>query len=148
MATHYRGTPTETRALNTYIKLMRATDSLGGRLAGQLDLAGLTECQFGVVEALLHLGPLSQKELGAKLLRSGGNITMVIDNLEKRSLVRRERGVEDRRVVIVHLTDSGRRAISRLFPKHVDRIVAELSVLTPAEQDELGRLCKKLGKRA
>lgn len=147
MPTHYRGTATETRALNAFIKLMRAADSVGRRLLGQLEMAGLTEGQFGVLEALLHLGPLNQKELGAKLLRSGGNMTMVIDNLEKRGLVRRERDTEDRRVVIVHLTDAGRRAISKVFPKHVDRIVAELSVLSASEQDELGRLCKKLGKR-
>lgn len=146
MGTHYRGTKDEVRALNAFIKLVRATDSLGARLNGSLAGAGLTDGQFGVLEALYHLGPLHQRELGAKLLRSGGNVTMVVDNLEKRGLVRRERGVEDRRFVTVHLTDAGRRLIARLFPRHAARVTAEMSVLTPAEQDELGRLCRKLGK--
>jgi MarR family 2-MHQ and catechol resistance regulon transcriptional repressor len=146
MGTHYRGTKDEVRALNAFIKLVRAADSVGARLKDSPAEAGLTDGQFGALEALYHLGPLHQRELGAKLLRSGGNVTMVVDNLEKCGLVRRERGVEDRRFVTVHLTDAGRRLIARLFPRHAARVTAEMSVLTPAEQDELGRLCRKLGK--
>jgi MarR family 2-MHQ and catechol resistance regulon transcriptional repressor len=147
MATRYQGTRDEVRALNTFIKLTRAAESVAARLSGGLTDAGLTESQFGALEALYHLGPLHQRELGAKLLRSSGNITMVVDNLEKRGLVRRERGVEDRRFITVHLTEAGRRLIARIFPRHAARIAAELAVLTPQEQEELGRLCRKLGKR-
>jgi MarR family 2-MHQ and catechol resistance regulon transcriptional repressor len=146
MGTHYRGTKDEVRALSAFIKLVRAAESVGARLSPGLAKVGLTEGQFGALEALYHLGPLHQRELGAKLLRSGGNVTMVVDNLEKRGLVRRERGVEDRRFVTVHLTDAGRRLIARIFPRHAARVTEEMSVLTPAEQDELGRLCRKLGK--
>jgi MarR family 2-MHQ and catechol resistance regulon transcriptional repressor len=147
MATRYQGTPHEVRALNTFIKLTRAAESVAARLSGGLTDAGLTESQFGALEALYHLGPLHQRELGAKLLRSSGNITMVVDNLEKRGLVRRERGVADRRFITVHLTEAGRRLIARIFPRHAARIAAELAVLAPQEQEELGRLCRKLGKR-
>ena len=58
--------------------------SLTADLTRQIGSADLTMGQFGVLEALLHLGPMCQQELGAKLLRSGSNITIVIDNLEKR----------------------------------------------------------------
>jgi CDP-glucose 4,6-dehydratase len=44
---------------------------------------------------------MSQSEIGAKLLKSSGNVTLVVDNLEKRGLVRRERDSDDRRVVTV-----------------------------------------------
>jgi len=84
--------------------------------------------------------------LAKKRLRSAGNITMVIDNLEKHGLVRREPGVDDRRVNMVHLTDAGRELITRVFPGHVHAILREMGVLTPVEQDELGRLCRKLGR--
>jgi MarR family transcriptional regulator, 2-MHQ and catechol-resistance regulon repressor len=147
MGSHYKGTREEVRALGTFIKLTRAAESFAARLSGLITEDGLTESQFGALEALFHLGPLCQRDLGAKLLRSSGNVTMVVDNLEKRGLVRRERGGEDRRYVTVHLTAEGRRLIGRLFPKHVARVVAEMSILTPAEQEELGRLCRKLGKR-
>jgi MarR family 2-MHQ and catechol resistance regulon transcriptional repressor len=147
MATKYHGTRDERRALDAYIKLNRAGDSLNARLSGSIVSSGLTECQFGVLEALLHLGPLHQRELAYKLLRTGGNITLVVDNLEKQGLVRRQRERDDRRFIKVHLTSAGRRLIERIFPAHADRIVREFAVLTPAEQDELGRLCRKLGKQ-
>src|SRR5918912_1458253 len=131
MGTKYRGSAAEVRALDALIKLSRAAESTDARLAGLLDEAGLTDGQFGVLETLYHLGPLHQRELGAKLLRSSGNVTLVVDNLEKRGLVRRERGVEDRRFVTVHLTEAGRRLIARLFPRHAARITAEMNVLTP-----------------
>lgn len=83
MGTHFKGTPTEQRTLNAFIKLMRATESLNSRLNKHLSDADLTVSQFGTLEALLHLGPLNQRTIGEKLLKSGGNVTMVIDNLER-----------------------------------------------------------------
>ena len=145
MGTRHRGPKAEVRALDAFIKLMRAADSVSARLSGDTAGHGLTGSQLGVLEALYHLGPLCQRDLGAKLLSSSGNITLVVDNLEKRALVRRERQTEDRRFILVHLTDEGRGLIARVFPRHAARITEEMSVLTPAEQEELGRLCRKLG---
>jgi MarR family 2-MHQ and catechol resistance regulon transcriptional repressor len=83
--------------------------------------------------------------LGEKLLRSGGNITLVIDNLEKHGLVRRERQTEDRRTIVIHLTPKGMRLIKRVFPGHARMILKEMSQLKPKEQEDLRRLCRKLG---
>ena len=134
------------KALNTYVKLMRAAESLTARVHKHLVPVGLTVSQFGVLEALYHLGALSQKDLGRKILRSSGNITLVVDNLEKRGLVKRERDRTDRRFFIVHLTDKGKRLIRRIFPPHAALIAEELSVLSDAEQQKLGDLCKKVGR--
>jgi MarR family 2-MHQ and catechol resistance regulon transcriptional repressor len=147
MPTHYQGPPEATLALDTWIKLNRSVDAFGARLAQRGTLSGLTISQFGVLESLHHLGPLRPCDIGAKLLRSGSDITLVVDNLEKRGLVRRERDLHDRRAVNVSLTDAGRDLIAHVFPEHVEAIVTEMSVLTPGEQAELGRLCRKLGKR-
>ncbi|MGB5747499.1 MAG: MarR family transcriptional regulator [Desulfobacterales bacterium] len=145
MTAKYRCDTFEARALKTYVKLMRATESMTTRAHRQLSTFGLTFSQFGVLEALYHLGPMSQSEIGQKILRSSGNMTMVIDNLEKRKLVRRERNRADRRFYIIHLTDEGKKLISNIFPSHAAEIARELDVLTPSEQQTLGRLCKKLG---
>ncbi len=83
MGTHYDGSESEVKTLNAFIKLMRASESINNRLNRHLAEQDLTVSQFGVLEALLHLGPLNQKSLAEKLLKSGGNITLVIDNLEK-----------------------------------------------------------------
>ena len=145
MRGRYRGNKTESRALRTYVKLMRAAESVTARTHRHLSSTGLTISQFAVLEALYQLGSLSQREIGQKILRSSGNITMVIDNLEKSELVRRKRSEADRRFFIVHLTDRGYHLINKIFPPHAAVIAEDLGALTAAEQDALGRLCKKLG---
>jgi MarR family 2-MHQ and catechol resistance regulon transcriptional repressor len=136
------------QALDAYIKLMRAADSVTAALNRLLAECGLTISQFGTLEALFHLGPLGQTQIGSKLLKSSGNVTMVVDNLEKRGLVRRERGSADRRCVTVHLTRQGRSLISEMFPRHVAGVVRQMSALSLSEQQELARLCRRLGRRA
>lgn len=145
MPTHYTGTSDEVRALDTLIKLNRATESLWSFLSHGLAEVGITQGQLSVLEALLHLGPMSQGELGRKLLRSNPNMTAVIDNLERDGLVKRERSVEDRRVVKVLLTPEGEKLITAAFPGHAARVTRALASLAPEEQQELARLCKKLG---
>jgi MarR family 2-MHQ and catechol resistance regulon transcriptional repressor len=145
MGTHYQGTKSEVVTLNAFIKLMRSVESLNNRLNRHLSDADLTVSQFGVLEVLHHLGPLNQRAIGEKLLKSGGNITMVIDNLEKCGHVRREKDPSDRRAVLIHLTKSGKEFIEAFFPKHLEKIKEEFSVLTDDEKKELGRICKKLG---
>ena len=145
MSTQYKGSKEEVRALDTYIKLVRAAESLMNKVYRCNGMDGLTVSQFGVLEALFHVGPLCQRELGEKILKSSGNITMVIDNLEKQHLVERKRDRGDRRYVTVHLTEAGRERIAAIFPGHLERIIRELGVLSAAEQDSLSQLCRTLG---
>lgn len=145
MPTHYTGSRAELRVLNTFIKLKRCVDSLSTRLAERNTIGDLTFSQFGVLEALYHLGSLTQGEVSAKILKSGSNLTTVIDNLERAGLVCRERDTKDRRVIHVHLTEAGTRKIAAVLPGHVAALVEEFSVLSAREQETLGALCKKLG---
>jgi MarR family transcriptional regulator, 2-MHQ and catechol-resistance regulon repressor len=144
----YKGPATQVRALDAYIKLTRASETLAAALGRSLAREGLTTGQLGVLEALLHVGAMNERELGRKLLRSGGNVTTVLDNLERRGQIQRARSTEDRRCVTVRLTPKGRRFISGVFPGHAARIAAAMNVLSAAEQEELGRLCRKLGRAA
>ncbi len=146
MGTKYKGNKGEINALNAFININRAVDSIGIRISKKRSDRGLTQSQFGVLEALLHLGPLCQKEIAQKLLVSGGNITMVIDNLEKRSLVKRIRSEQDRRYFNVQLTKEGESLIKDIFPEHVKAIVKEFESLTQEEQITLRNLSRKLGR--
>ncbi len=147
MPTHYQGTPEEELALDTYIKLTRATDTINARLSIASSMQGLTISQFGVLEALYHLGPQAQNILGEKILKSNSNMTTVIDNLEKMQLVHRERAKDDRRKIIVHLTNDGLNLIKDIFPKHVRAIEQQFSVLSAEEKQLLCDLLRKLGKQ-
>ena len=133
------------RSLNTYTKLMRAAEAVTSRVHRVLAEPKLSISQFGVMEALYHKGPLCQKDIAAKILKSSGNMTMVIDNLEKCGLVRRERDNEDRRFFTIHLTETGKALIAVVFEDVEASIVREMSSLDDCELETLGNLCKKLG---
>ena len=145
MPTKFKGTRAETTALNAFIKLQRAADSLNDRLMPVMEEHGLTFSQFGVLEALYHLGPLCHTELAQKILRSGGNLTLVAKNLERNGWVRPVPAPEDKRVRRLALTPKGKSVIEKAFRHHLANLVKQMSALTAAEQEELGRLSKKLG---
>lgn len=145
MGTKYDGTPTEKRALDTYIKLTRAAETILTKTNAHLSQYDLTTTQFGVLEALYHLGSQSQGDLAAKLLTSTGNLTTVLKNIEKRGLITRDRDPNDNRYRVICITEKGRTLIDSILQPHVAGIVYAMGVLTRDEQDELARLCKKLG---
>lgn len=145
MGTHFKGNKEELLALTSWIKLSRASDSVFKRIKPSMVQNNLTTTQFAVLELLLHLGPMSQKTISEKLLRSSGNIVKVIDNLERDRLVIRKPDLNDRRAYQVVLTERGEEIIKTIFPNHVKSIVESFSTLNEEEQVELSRLCKKLG---
>lgn len=145
MPTHYQGTKEEIQALDAFIKMTRANTAFQARVLAHGVLGNLTLSQFGVLEALYHLGPLCQGVLSQKLLTSTGNMTLVLDNLEKGGLVRRVRSLEDRRMVLIELTEAGKALIARVMPLQVQSITEEMGVLSLEEQALLARLCRKLG---
>jgi MarR family transcriptional regulator, 2-MHQ and catechol-resistance regulon repressor len=148
MPTHFKGCKETERALSAYINLIRASDSIVSKASAQLEESGITLGQFAVLEALHHLGPMCQHTLAEKLLRSGGNVTLVVDNLERRGWVRRERQTDDRRTVQIRMTPQGARLIAKVFPEHAAAITKIMNELTENEQEELRRLAGKLGHGA
>ncbi len=142
----YRGSKKETLALSTFVKLIRTTETVSANIHSHLKDIGLTVSQFGVLEALYHLGPMCQKDIAEKILKSTGYITTVVDKLAKRGLVVRERNDADRRYFNILLTKEGSALVKNLFPSHAGRITEAMNRLTMAEQKELGRLCKKISE--
>lgn len=136
----------EEDALRLWINLARCYVTFSRAVACKVAEYDLTAPQFGVLEALYHLGPLSLGELAEKLLVTGGNVTYVMDRLEAQDLVVRERSGDDRRVVRAHLTTKGRATIDAVFPGHVDFIRDLVGVLEPPDRDTLRTLLKRLGK--
>ena len=142
--TRFKGTKQEVSALGALVKLMRASESVSSDVHRQLADFRLSVSQFGILEALYHLGPMCQKDIAEKILKSAGNITMVVDNLEKRGLVVREKSSVDRRIHRIRLTGKGNLLIAEIFPDHAKRIRERMAVLSAEELKELSRLLKKL----
>jgi MarR family 2-MHQ and catechol resistance regulon transcriptional repressor len=136
------------KAVRVYVKLMRASRAVTARVEPRLTETCLTTTQLGVLEAVLHKGPMTQRDLGRRVLTSPGNMTDVIDKLEGRGLLRRTRAPGDRRAVRIELTENGQALIEDLFPDHARDIAAAMAPLSHAELDVLDGLLRRLGHGA
>ena len=133
-------------ALRLWIALARCYSSFAKAVSVKIQEYGLTTPQFGVLEALYHLGPLSLGELAEKLLVTGGNVTYVMDRLEQQQLVYRSRSGDDRRVIQAKLTPDGRALVEGVFQGHAEYIEHLTRHVDEVERTRLKSLLKKLGK--
>lgn len=133
--------------LSTYIKLVRAAESVSTRAHKHLSKVKLSFGQFAVIEALYQLGCMCQKDLAAKILKTPRNITMIVDNLEKRKIVKRERNKGDRRYWDIHLTKIGEQLFEETFPRHLKGLHKEMGILNNDELKILGDLCRIIGTK-
>lgn len=110
-------------------------------------IAGLGMClsDFGVLEALLHKGPLTVNELGAKVLLTSGSMTAALDRLEHRGLVEREEGDADRRVRVIRLTQAGTRLIRKAFEDHRKAMDLAAAGISGKDREALIDLLRQLG---
>ncbi len=145
MRTNQQYGPKAEMALGLWVKLARAYSTLNKETAHDIAGYGVTTPQFGVLECLGHLGPLPMGELSRKLLVSGGNTTVVVQNLIRQGYVERSRAKNDRRTIVVKLTPKGMAWFREVFPKHAEFIVRLTSHLDEKEQRILGDLLRKLG---
>lgn len=132
-------------ALSLWVKLGRAFAAFNKRTIEDIRRYNLTEPQFDVLQTLGHLGPLTFGQLCDKLFVSGGNMTVVVDNLEKSGIVERVPSASDRRVKLVQLTAKGKKLFDEVFVQHIGCVQKIASILTEREQQQLSRLLKKLG---
>lgn len=130
--------------LKTIIALRRCIQSIDKKEITLIKEGGLTLSQFGVLEVLYHKGDLRISEIIKKTLSTGGNMTVVIDNLEKESLVTRYKDPSDRRAFLISITQKGKNLIESIFPKHLENINEILSELSMQDKNILIYLLKKI----
>jgi MarR family transcriptional regulator, 2-MHQ and catechol-resistance regulon repressor len=131
--------------VDLWLILWRAFRAMEGHAGQSIAVIGLCWSDFGVMEALLHKGPLAVKALGEKVLLASGSMTAAIDRLERRGWVTRGNDPEDRRSRIVRLTTQGHKTIEVLFGEHERDMEQAAEVLSRAERARLMDLLGKLG---
>lgn len=135
-------------SLDLYIALSRASQWVIAHADRDIRRHGLNRTEFGVLELLYHKGAQPIQQIGGKILMSSGNITYVVDKLEKKQLAVRKASTEDRRLIFAEITDQGKQFIENVFPAHAKVIERAVSGLSPEEKETASRLLKKLGKFA
>jgi MarR family transcriptional regulator, 2-MHQ and catechol-resistance regulon repressor len=137
----------DTSGVHVWLVLTKAFHALAAHAVESLNLsrAGLGDSDFRVLEVLLHKGPLPVNTIGPKVWLTPGSISVAVDRLEKKALVKRK-NTEDRRVRMVELTAKGRALITKTFREHAAAMEEAAGVLSKEERLILLRLLKKLGK--
>jgi DNA-binding MarR family transcriptional regulator len=95
-----------------------------------------------------HPEGLKMNELSRLLMVTGGNVTAIVDQLEKEGLVERLDQPDDRRAFRIRLTRSGEKAFAEMARVHEQWVVELLSGLSRREHDELLKLLAKLKSHA
>lgn len=132
--------------LKLFVVLNKCTLSVGKKSEKNIRLTGLTVPQFAVLEMLYHKGDLKVGDIIEKSLSSIGNISLIIDNLQKLEFVEKRKCKSDGRVTYVALSDKGRELITNMWPSHVEDMNNIMSKLSSEEKNILVSLLKKLGK--
>ena len=130
-------------ALSTLVVFTRAEHIIHKKEFETIKRSGLTPSQFGVLEALYNKGDLRIYELIEKILTTSGNITVVIKNLEKEGLVKRNPDPNDTRSCIISLTEVGKQVIESILPEHIENIRHIFDTLTDEEKMTLKMILKK-----
>src|SRR5882762_3094592 len=133
---------------HVWLVMMKAMRALTRYAGADIEDTGLGLSDFGVLELLLHKGPLPVNTIGPIVDLTPGSISIAVDRLFAKGLVSRVESAEDRRVRIVALTPRGKDLIVSAFRKHSGQMKRVFSELSPEELRGLEVTLKKVGKRA
>jgi MarR family 2-MHQ and catechol resistance regulon transcriptional repressor len=134
--------------VHSWLVLGKAFQAASKHFYAGLEETGIDDTDFRILEALLNKGPLPVNTIGPKVYLTPGSISVAVDRLVERGLVRRVESSEDRRVRIVSLTSSGKELIAPVFRKHAAEIRRVFADASPKELRNLETILKKIGKRA
>jgi len=133
---------------HAWLVMMKAMRTLTRYAAADIEETGLGLSDFGVLEVLLHKGPLPVNTIGPIVDLTPGSISIAVDRLFAKGLVTRVESTEDRRVRIIALTPRGKDLIVPAFRKHSGQMRRVFSELSAEELRDLEMALKKVGKRA
>jgi MarR family transcriptional regulator, 2-MHQ and catechol-resistance regulon repressor len=138
--------PLAHRALDALVRAeTRVTRSLGH----EIERRGLSATAFSMLVVLESAGgTLELRTLRHRLSLSKANASEVTAALEGRGFVVRVRDEQDRRALILTITEPARRIVAELFPGHARRVRDAFTPLDEREKRELARLCRKLERAA
>lgn len=122
----------EDRVLRAMRRLIHAADSHSKRMERT---AGITIPQLVVLKTLQEGGRMSVNQLATGVSLSPPTLVPILDKLELRRLIERQRGTMDRRNVFVDVTEAGRAAI-KAAPTALDRHFVERFAVLPAQRQE------------
>ncbi len=134
----------KTESLKTYIALKRSINEIESKTRKFVGSFGLNLNEFAVLEILYHKGKRTTQQIKEGILIANSSTTYIVDKLCDKGLVKREFAPEDRRVINVEITESGRKLMDELFPTHAEQLTANFDKLSEYDITEIRQLLKKM----
>ncbi len=131
--------------METFLKLVQTAEDISGCAYAHLKDFGLTVSQFGVLEALYTKGAMCQKDIAEIIRKTTGNMTTVIDNLEKSGLAERRKDQNDRRFFTVSITEKGMDLLNMVYDRYKNNVEHVMGRLGSDDRQALAVILDKLG---
>ena len=149
MVTARTSTPTPTRRrreelplpVRAWVRIMRIYNRIDRRSADGMRAWNLSPARFDIINHAGLNDGATQQELADALLVTKGNVTQLLDSLERDGLIRREKCGRMKRI---HLTEAGIEVRERAMAHHVELVSKAMDALSPEEQQSLVTLLRKL----
>ena len=135
----------EELSLKLFVVLTRALDAVKKSIERDIRTYGMNPTEFAVLELIYNKGEQTVQKIGEKVLIASSSITYVVDKLEKKELLRRTPNPEDRRIILVSITEEGRKMMDEIFPNHSRSVQRILGGLDAEEKSLIIGQLKKLG---
>jgi MarR family 2-MHQ and catechol resistance regulon transcriptional repressor len=148
MNTAKRKSKTDTSGIHLWLVLWKAFRSVEAHAHRHIAALDMCLSDFGMLEALLHKGPLTVKELSAKVMLTSGSMTVALDRLGRRGFVEREEDAVDRRIRMVRLTEGGKKLIRGAFEDHKQAMEEAVADVVQADREALILSLRRLGMGA
>ncbi|GAC91493.1 MarR family transcriptional regulator [Anoxybacillus flavithermus NBRC 109594] len=135
----------QTLSLKLFIVLSRAHKAVSEHVKHDIQRYGLNPTEFGVLDLLYHKGAQPIQQIGDKILLTSGSMTYVIDKLEEKGYIVRQRCEKDRRITYAVITEEGKALMDHIFPQHAQKMLEIFQSLSTDEKEMAIHLLKKIG---
>ncbi|EMT45769.1 MULTISPECIES: MarR family winged helix-turn-helix transcriptional regulator [Anoxybacillus] len=135
----------QTLSLKLFVVLSRAHKAVSEHVKHDIQRYGLNPTEFGVLDLLYHKGAQPIQQIGDKILLTSGSMTYVIDKLEEKGYIVRQRCEKDRRITYAVITDEGKALMDHIFPQHAQKMSDIFRSLSTEEKELAIHLLKKIG---
>lgn len=136
----------ENLSLKAFVVIMKAAKTLEGKVTNDIASRDMNMAEFTILEALYNKGPQTVRQISNAVLIKFGSITYVINKLAKKAYIERINSTEDRRVVYIHLTETGKEVMDAVFPDHQAAIESMFQEASDYDKEMIIDVLKKIGK--
>lgn len=136
------------RNLKPMIALFKSHQSLSRIIKEDIKKYDFDLNEFAVIEVIYHYNCLRVSEINEKVLVNSSSLTYILDKLVNKGLIQRVKDQDDKRVIIIEITNEGKKLGDEIFPKHYQMLNNIFDVITDDERVILTNLLKKIGLEA